>query len=274
MREVISITLDIFQNYGGSSMMTLLVMAAMLYLWIAEEKADVKILFVYVCAAVTALFFFPPFAYVVIHYFLDGQVYYRLLWLIPMGTIVSYGLVRLLSGIETKRKRVVIGVVCALFIMQSGSLIYQNDMVTRAENLYHLPQSVLHVADVLHVEGTNVRAVVPSEMLQFIRQYDASIELAYGREVLVEGWSNNPLYDTMEENPIHSFALTDYSKQQGLDYIVIRTGTPVVGSKPIEKYQFTYLATVDNYDIYIYDKAEFAQEKLAEMKGDSNEEAG
>lgn len=271
MSEVISTTLEIFKNYGGSSMMTLLVMVAILYLWITEERWDIKLLFVYVCMSITALFFFPVFSYVAIHFFLDGQVYYRILWLIPMGSIVSYGIVKLLSGIELKRKRVVIGVICALFVMQGGNLIYRNELVTKAENLYHLPQSVINVADVLHVEDKNVRAVVPAEMLQFIRQYDASIELAYGREVLVDGWSSNPLYEVMEENPVGSYILTDYAKQQRLDYIVIRTGTPVVGSKPIEKYQFTYLTTVDNYDIYIYDKASFAEAKLEEMKGENNE---
>ena len=106
----------------------------------------------------------------------------------------------------------------------------------------------------------------PGEMLQFIRQYDASIHLAYGREALVEGWSNNPLYDAMEANPVRSYLITDYSKQQGVEYIVLRAGTPVVGTNPIDKYEFSYLTTIDNYDIYIYDRAEFAAEKKKEYE--------
>lgn len=264
MSEVIRTTFAIYKNYGGSSMMTVFVIAAIVYLWITEEKKEIKILFVYLTAVIGALFFFPLFAYVAMHFFLDSQVYYRLLWLVPMGMIVSYAAVKVISQIELKRKRALTGILIALFIMQSGSLVYCNPMVTKTENLYHLPASVISVADVMHVEGRDVKAVVPGEMLQFIRQYDASIHLAYGREALVDGWSNNPLYEAMEKRPIHSFELTDYARQQGVEYIVLRAGTPIVGSKPIEKYQFSYLATVENYDIYINDMVSYAEEKKSE----------
>ena len=125
---------------------------------------------------------------------------------------------------------------------------------------------MIAAADVMHVEGRDVKAVVPGEMLQFIRQYDASIQLAYGRDALVDGWSNNPLYEAMEANPVRSYAITDYAKQQGVEYIVLRAGTPIAGSKPIGKYEFSYLTTIENYDIYIYDRAEFAEEKKKEYE--------
>ncbi len=266
MDEVIRTTVTIYKNYGGSSMLTLLVMAAVLYLWVTEERGEVRALFVYLTAGIIALFFFPFFAWAAMHIFLDSQVYYRLLWLIPMGMIVSYAAARAVSQIETRRKRIIVSILFLLFIVRSGSLIYQNPMVTRAENLYHLPGSVISVADVMHVDDREVKAVVPSEMLQFIRQYDASIHLAYGREALVDGWSNNPLYEAMESNPVRSYAITDYARAQGVEYIVLRTGTPVVGTKPIDKYEFSYLTTVENYDIYIFDRAEFAEEKKAEFE--------
>lgn len=266
MGEVIRTTLTIYKNYGGSSMMTMLVIAAVVYLWVTEEKKEIRQLFVYLITGLAVLFFFPLFAYAAMHFFLDSGVYYRLLWLIPMGTIVSYAAARAVSQIEIRRKRIVAGMLLALLLMQGGSLIYTNPMVTKAENPYHLPKSVISVADVMHVEGRDVKAVVPAEMLQFIRQYDASIHLAYGRDALVEGWSNNPLYEAMESNPVHSYAITDYGKQQGVEYIVLRTGTPIVGTKPISQYEFSYLTTVDHYDIYIFDRAEFAKEKKAEYE--------
>ena len=264
MSEVIRTTLSIYYNYGGGSMMTVFVIAAVAYLWITEEKKEIKILFVYLTAAIGALFFFPVFAYIAMHFFLDSQVYYRLLWLIPMGMIVSYAAVKVISQLEMKRKRVVAGILIALFMIQSGSLVYRNPLVTKAENLYQLPKSVIAVADVMKVENRDVKAVVPGEMLQFIRQYDASIHLAYGREALVDGWSNNPLYEAMEKRPVHSYELTDYARQQGVEYIVLRAGTPIVGSKPIENYQFSYLTTIENYDIYINDIVPYAAEKKQE----------
>ena len=252
MGEVIRTTLNIYKNYGGSSMMTLLVIAAVIYLWVTEEKKEIRQLFVYLTAGLAALFFFPLFAYAAMHFFLDSQVYYRLLWLIPMGMIAAYAAAKAVSQIETKRKRIVVGILFSLLLVQGGSLIYANPMVKKAENLYHLPQAVISVADVMHVDGRDVKAVVPAEMLQFIRQYDASIHLAYGREALIEGWSNNQLYEAMEASPVRSYAITDYGKQQGVEYIVLRTGTPIVGTNPINHYEFSYLTTIENYDIYIF----------------------
>ena len=55
MLEVMKTTLNIYQNYGGDSMMTLLVMAAILYLWVSEERREVKILFVYLVTGIIAL---------------------------------------------------------------------------------------------------------------------------------------------------------------------------------------------------------------------------
>lgn len=264
MSEVIRNTFSIYKNYGGGSMMTVLAAAAIVYLWISEERKEIRILFVYLTAAVGALFFFPLFAYAAMHFFLDAQVYYRLLWLVPMGAVTAYAAVRLVSQLETKRKRVLAGLLTAAFIIQGGSFVYQNPMVTKAENLYQLPKSVIAVADVMRVENRDVKAVVPGEMLQFIRQYDASILLAYGREALVDGWSNNPLYESMEKRPVHSYELTDYARQQGVEYIVLRAGTPIVGSKPIEDYQFSYLTTIESYDIYINDVVPYAEAKKAE----------
>lgn len=266
MGEVLRTTLTIYKNYGGSSMMMMLVIGAVVYLWITEEKKEISQLFVYLTAGLAALFFFPPFSYAAMHFFLDSGVYYRLLWLIPMGMIVSYAAAKAIGQIEIRRKRIVTGILFALLLMQGGSLIYTNPMVTKAENPYHLPRSVISVADAIHVDGRDVKAAVPAEMLQFIRQYDASIHLAYGRDALVEGWSSNPLYEAMEANPVRSYAITDYGKQQGVEYIVLRTGTPIVGTKPINQYEFSYLTTVENYDIYIFDRAEFAEEKKAEFE--------
>lgn len=63
MGEVIRTTLTIYKNYGGSSMMTMLVIAAVVYLWVTEEKKEIRQLFVYLITGLAVLFFFPLFAY-------------------------------------------------------------------------------------------------------------------------------------------------------------------------------------------------------------------
>ena len=84
MGDIVRTTLTIYQNYGGGSTMTVIVAAAILYLWVAEDKKEIKVLFVYLTGGVLALFFCPLFAWAAMNFFLDSQVYYRLLWLVPM----------------------------------------------------------------------------------------------------------------------------------------------------------------------------------------------
>ena len=74
MDNMLHTTLTIYKNYGGGSMMTMIVAAAVLYLWIAEERKEIRLLFVHLATGVVALFFFPLFAYIATHFFLDEQV--------------------------------------------------------------------------------------------------------------------------------------------------------------------------------------------------------
>lgn len=250
-----------YDGYKGESFLVILAFSAVLYIWIIEKSPEIKLVLARLPMILLALFFFPAFSFVASRYFLDGGVYYRVLWLIPFTIITAYALVRVISSLSTHKKRAVCTLLFVLMIAQGGSFIYLNPLMTRAQNLYHLPEEVIEVADVMHVEGRNVKAALPGEMLQFIRQYDPSINLAYGREALVDGWSANPLYDILESNPVKSYHLTDEAKIQGVEYIVLRTGTTIVGSKPIDEYEFSLLAQIKGYDIYIFDRAEFARSK-------------
>ncbi len=272
MGEAIRTTLDIYRNYEGTGCLLFLVSIAVVYLWMFEEKKEIRTILVYVPFGIIVLFFFPLFSYISMRYFLDDQVYYRLLWLIPMGLLACYGIVKVISRLNVRKKRIMVGTLLGLFLLGSGNLIYANDAVTITKNLYHLPPEDIAVADVMHVDGRDVKAVVPSEMLQFIRQYDASIKLAYGREELIEGWRSNPFYDAMESNPVRTFLITDYAMQQGVEYIVLRSGTPLVGTKPINKYRFSFLTSAYNYDIYIFEDAPFFEEKKQEYRATFDED--
>lgn len=272
MINAINKIFEIYENYSGTSMMLVWFVLAVIYLWIAEKDKNIKMMFCYVLSVIGILFFCPIFAYIAMRYFLDSQTYYRVLWMLPMGIVVSYASVKLATSVPSVRNRKIFAAAIILCIAVTGQFIYSNKSVTMGENAYKLPSDVIKVADIMRVEGRSVKAAVPSEMLQFIRQYDASINLAYGRDALVEGWSGNPLYDAMESMPIRSWLVSDTAKQQGVEYLVIRTGTPIAGSKPISDYEFSYLTSVGAYDVYIFDRADFAEEKKEAYKGTGHSE--
>jgi len=264
-------SMEIYESYSGTSMIFVWFIISMLYLWTTEKDNDIKLLFCHLMCIMGVLFFFPPFAYTAIHVFLDNQTYYRFIWLMPIGLIVSYVAVKLVFGVASPKYRRVLAISIIIGMMVSGNFIYSNNSVTMAKNEYKLPVDVVSAADIMHVDGMEVKAVVPAEMLQFIRQYDASIMLAYGRDALVEGWSGNPLYDAMESVPVRSWQISDTARQQLVDYIVLRTGTPIAGSRPLSSYEYSYLTSTGIYDIYIFDRAVFAEEKKEQYKNNKSD---
>lgn len=267
MMEAFHMTIDMYRDFGGRGMMTVFFLAALLYLWFWERDKDIRVIFVCLVTAVLALFFFPVFAYVAIFHFLDNEVYYRFLWLMPMGVIVCYGIVKIGEQIKESRRRMLFGLVCAALIMTQGSMIYANPAVVKAENPYHLPQSVIDTADILHVDDDWVKAIVPSEMVQFIRQYDAMIMMPYGRDMLVERWNvqggNREMYEAMEAEIIHAQYLVLLCQQEKVDYIVVRQSSRIGGD--FEEWGFMKIASVQEYDIYMDKHSKFYKDKRAEL---------
>lgn len=263
--ESIRNTIEIYQNYNGSSAYLIVFLAAVFYLWFTEKDKSVKVVMVYLSASVFALFFFPLFAYLAIHYFLDLETYYRFLWLLPTGAVVSLAVIRLIDRSNSKVGKIMTGVCCAILIMVNGSLIYANPAVTKAENVYHLPQEVINVAKELEIEGTWVRAVVPAELVQFIRQYEGYITMPYGREMLIDRWEmNHDLYLAMEAETVHAEYVAMLCRENQVDYIVLRKISAVSGD--FNEFGFEKIAETEMYHIYIDNQSMVYNKRMERMK--------
>lgn len=259
-------TIEIFRDYNGSSAYLILFLAALFYLWFTEEKKSNKLILVYVSASVFVLFFCPFFSYPAMRYFLDSETYYRFLWLLPTGIVAALAAVRLMERKRNQLTKIAVGIVCALLIMTNGSLIYKNPAVTRAENLYHLPQEVIRVADELKIEDTWVRAVVPAELVQFIRQYEGYITMPYGREMLIERWEmNHDLYMAMEAETIHAEYITILCRENQVDYIVLRKISNISGN--FEEYDYKKIAETQKYDIYMDTQSAVYEKRMERQDG-------
>lgn len=246
--------ITLFQEYMGTGLIVVFFLISLVYLWIVEKRKQVRILFIYVPVILLLVFFNPLFARVV--YELAGsEIYYRILWLIPVTIVIAFAIVDVLGRLEGA-KRVAFGVVAAAVIAVSGSYIYSNPFFSKAENLYHVPQSVADICDAIEVEGREVKAIFPVEMLQYVRQYSPVVCMPYGRDILVDemteyndlwsGW--NTLYDVMEAKEIDAGLLTAGCRAEGVVYIVLPAEKKVNGS--FADYEFEVFANIDAYVVY------------------------
>jgi len=146
-------------------------------------------------------------------------------------------------------RRVIVTGVSAIVIVISGSYIYSNPYFEKAENIYHVPQSVVEICDAIEVEGREVMALFPKEMLQYVRQYSPVVCMPYGREITVDRWNYwLELYDLMEAEVIRSERLCELARIHTCAYIILPEEKPVDGS--LNDYDYETFGAVPGYVIY------------------------
>lgn len=238
-------SLVIFKLYTGLKYLMLLSLLAWIYLLVTEKNKTLRILLVYAPVIVAALFLFPLSrkAFVAL---LDGEIYYRVLWTIPMGIIFCYGACRLFA-----RFRKLGLVVSGALIIVLGSLVYKSQYITKAENLYHIPDTVIKICDLIDAGGSDVRvtAAMPSELVHFVRQYDAAVNMPYGREML--GWNYyNAVYEAMEvPETVEMEPLLEAARAEYCQYIVLAQGRET-DIDPADA-GLTLLKEIDGYRVYV-----------------------
>jgi len=239
--------ITLFREYMGTGLIVIWYLAALAYLFLDEEKKANRVLFVYVPFVLLVLYFNPLFAGLMIS-FTDAETYYRILWLLPVTVVIAYTCVRI-YGRLTGRKKYIWAVAAAGVLMVSGSFIYSNQHFHKAENRYHVPDSVVEICDAVKVPGREVMAVFPIELVQYVRQYSPVVCMPYGREMLVDRWNyRSELYDAMEAEKADLEILVPLAREAGCHYIILRKDKEIAGSP--EDYGWVWFGEAEEYDIY------------------------
>lgn len=252
----------LFRDYMGTGLIVIWYLLCLVYLWLKEKRKHLRILFLYLPVTLLLLYFNPLFARVV-YRALEGEIYYRILWLLPMTVVIAYTCTciygRLAQGRRRKAKIFasanafasadLFALCAALVLAVSGSFVYSSPLFSRAENLYHVPDTVVDICDAINVPGREVMAVFPLELVQYVRQYSPVTCMPYGRETTVSRWNYyHPLRDEMETEVIHMETLVPLSREYNCHYVIFRPGQKVQGNP--EDYNWVRFAEVDGYTIY------------------------
>jgi len=247
MREMWLVANEFFRLYMGTGLIVIFFLAALVYLFLTEKRRPIRILFIYMPVIVLAIFFNPLITKLV-YVYADQEIYYRILWLLPVSMVLAYAVVKIYGSLQDK-KRIPFAITTAVLIMVSGSLIYNNGFFGKAENIYHVPQSVVEICDAIEVEGREVMALFPKEMLQYVRQYSPVVCMPYGREITVDRWNYwLELYDLMEAEVIRSERLCELARIHTCAYIILPEEKPVDGS--LNDYDYETFGAVPGYVIY------------------------
>ncbi|MBR1772261.1 MAG: hypothetical protein IJ747_09570 [Lachnospiraceae bacterium] len=242
--------IELFRAYMGTGLIAIWFLIALLYLFLREERKAVRILFVYVPAVVLVLFFNPLFAGVM-NAHLGDEIYYRILWLLPVTPTLAYATLHICTSLAGK-KRLAFTLAAVCLIVVSGRLIYRNQYFSKAENLYHVPDSVVHICDAVEIPGREVTVAFPLELVQYVRQYSPVVCMPYGREILVDKWNGwavqNPLCDAMEAEVIDAGTLGSLAREESCIYLVLPESKQIKGS--LHEAGYALFLQTDGYCVY------------------------
>lgn len=235
-----------YEGYVGTGMLAALFLAAEIYLFVTEKNKTTRIILLYVPVLLLLLFFSPLFAKVV-YVFTGDEIYWRILWLVPVVPVLAYTACKIIISIKGKKK-IIAGVGMALILMVSGQLVYKNPGFVKAENVYHIPQAVVNLCDAIR-EEEHVMAAFPVEHLYYVRQYTESINMAYGREMLRSDWgAKNRLYDLLTAPILEVEEIVGELRSWECEYVIFSEQRELNGE--FEDYGFELFHATDGYVVY------------------------
>lgn len=237
--------------YNGQGIFILLFLAALLYLWITEKDKSLRTVLVYLTSALGVLFVCPVFGWVAMHFFMtDIVIYYRVFWYLPIAVVVCYASVKLIMSMKTVTRRILVGLVIVLAICINGKFVYKQTFHAKAQNLYHIPQNAIDVAEIVRMDHYWPRAVFPSELLSFIRQYTAEIYMPYGRNMVEEQWDfSSDLFDAMEAKVYDTEKIASLARHNNCAIVVLGTYKDMVGT--MEEQNYLLMGSTDDYFVYM-----------------------
>lgn len=240
----------LFKQYSGQGMIMTLFLLSLGYLWFVEKSREKRRVLVGLPVSILALFFCPLVVWG-LEQMAEEEVFWRMLWSLPMLCVISYTAVLLIRKNEgIKRYLAILGAVAIIVI--SGDYLYNNTGFQIAQNKEHMPQDVTEICDELIVEGREVMACFPSEMLMYVTQYTAYVRMPYGREMFLKPngivmW--NPLYEQMESEEIDAEKLSEELRKNLCHFVVLRKSAELKGD--LEQLEWKVFYQTENYIVYL-----------------------
>ncbi len=236
--------------YNSKSALVPLFFIALLFLWVTEKQKRLRVVLVYLVTALFVVFVCPLYVWIGMQ--IDAQIYYRVLWALPMGILVCYSAVRVVMRFRGVISRGLVFLLAVLIICINGDLVYTKTLHFKSVNAYHMPQQVIDVAEALKLDNYMPIAVLPAELLPFFRQYTADVYTPYGRNILEPAWSfSNELYDAMEgdKTSYDAVEIARCARQEHCAFVVLSCAKQIRGG--MEEQNYFLLDFVQGYYIYM-----------------------
>lgn len=247
-----------YVQFAGNGMYMLIFFISLLFIFVLERNNNTRIILCYYPVVLLTVIFNPLFLYL-ISAFVESIVYWRMFWMLPITCGIAYvASVVVISVSDRVKKVIAIVTLIAIFIM-SGEYIFTKENYGKTTNWYKLPAQTIEVCEILEKDCDGViLVVVPGDLETTIRQYDANIQMIYGRDgalntTVTDYVDRVAIYSLMHNSDLDVGWISQLMRKFECNYLVLNKSTVLMDD--LEKYGYKYLDSTESYNIYrvIYD---------------------
>ncbi|HBN55397.1 MAG TPA: hypothetical protein DD414_01345 [Lachnospiraceae bacterium] len=240
---------DFTDTFKGAWIFPLLILCIIWILW--QEKDRMKRLLTGILPLVFLFLYWCPLTGKLFMKILGENVYWRILWLILPAVTIPYAGCLLLGKVKgILRYGVFLAGLAVLALC--GKKVLSEEWFAPSTNVYKLPQNVVAVCDLL---PENIHALVSNRLMPYIRQYDPSITLEFGRNAMIYNGMEEPkddsqiLYLEAQKQEIDLEILAPLAKQRGCTFLIFSANRTYIGDW--EAYGYKKYADTDEFCIFV-----------------------
>ncbi len=244
-KENIEVIKDTFSQFKGTGMFVALFFVSIIYIGFREKNKKVRN-FIFYYSIITLIITLNPIFNKIISPIFTDSVYWRVYWIIPLGVTIAYSAVKVINESEGKLQKVIIAISLCLIIIISGKYIYVYENYVEVGNIYKIPDENLLITQIIGLDESEYKkAIVPETMIAHIRQFDATIELAYRR--IPQGiYLDNEIVQAL--NSGNTKEIVKQASQNDCNYVVTKKAIPL--SEKMENYSFVKINETPNFEVY------------------------
>lgn len=239
---------DFAATFEGGWMLLLLAASVVWILW--QEKDWMRKILIGFLPPVFLFLYWCPLTGMIIMKILGENVYWRILWLILIAVVIPYAMCLLLKKFEGMKRNGAF-LACMALIVLCGKNVLTSGGFEVSTNAWKLPQNVVAVCDWL---PGNIHALVSNRLMVYIRQYDPTITLEYGRNALVFNGkdamdNSSALYKAAQEPEIDVAYFAPLAKEQGCTFLIFSVSHTYKGNW--EDYGYREYGSTDEFLILV-----------------------
>lgn len=240
---------DFAATFEGAWIFPMLLLAILWILW--QEKDWGKKILLGILPLVFLFIYWCPVTGILFMKVLGENVYWRILWLLLVAVIIPYAgclVLKQLKGIG--RQAAFLLILFALVF--GGKKVLSEEWFEPSTNVYKIPQNVIAVCDLL---PGNVHAMVSNRLMPYIRMYDPTITLEYGRNALIFNGMEEvygpmaKLYQEAQKSEIDLSVLGSLAQEEGCTFLVFSNNRTYIGDW--EEYGYQEYASTEEFDIFV-----------------------